>query len=185
MNTRTLRRKTGNGRPFVATVGQAVLAFLVGDPHQSYYDRQVAEETGLSRGAVNGALRALAESGLLRVERKGRMKFYSASLDDARIRAYKSLLNIAYLAPLVRRLSRDSLRVVLFGSAAEGRNTPQSDFDLFVLTNTPDAVRRLIPTKVPRVQAVVVTPVGLAELEQKEPVFAGQVKRGLELWQRA
>jgi predicted nucleotidyltransferase len=74
---------------------------------------------------------------------------------------------------------------VLFGSAAEGRNTPQSDFDLFVLTNTQDAVRKLIPTQGLRVQAVVVTPSGLAELERKEPVFAGQVKKGLELWQRA
>lgn len=184
MSVRTLRRKPGNGRPFVATVEQAVLAFFVRDPHQSYYDRQVAEETRLSRGAVNGALRALAGSGLLRVERKGRMKFYSANPDDARIRAFKSLLNISYLAPLVRHLSRHALRVVLFGSAAEGRNTPQSDFDLLVLTNAPDMVRRLIPTQGPRVQAVVVTPAGLAELERKEPVFAGQAKKGLELWQR-
>jgi DNA-binding transcriptional ArsR family regulator len=184
MSISTLRRKPRVSRPYVATVEQAVLAFLAGDPHQSYYDRQVAEETGLSRGAVNGALRTLAGFDLLRVERKGRMKFYAANLDDARIRAFKSLLNITCLAPLVRRLSRHALRVVLFGSAAEGRNTPQSDFDLFVLTNTPDAVRRLIPTHGLRVQAVVVTPTGLAELEQKEPVFAGQIKKGLELWQR-
>jgi DNA-binding transcriptional ArsR family regulator len=184
MSTDSLRRKPGNGRPFVATVEQAVLTFLSDDPHQSYYDSEVAEKTGLSRGAVNGALRALAKSGLLRVEQKGRMKFYAADLDDARVRAFKSLLNITCLAPLVQRLSRHALRVVLFGSAAEGRNTLQSDFDLFVLTNTPDAVRRLIPTQGLRVQAVVVTPTGLAELERKEPVFASQVKKGLELWQR-
>jgi DNA-binding transcriptional ArsR family regulator len=120
-------------RPFVATVEQAVLAFMTGDPHGSYYDRQVANETGLSRGAVNGALRSLAKSGLLRVERKGRMKFYSANLDDATVRSFKTLVNVARLTPFVRRLADHSLRIVLFGSAAEGRNAPESDFDLLVL----------------------------------------------------
>jgi DNA-binding transcriptional ArsR family regulator len=184
MNTDSRRRKFRDERPFVLTAEQVVLASLGADPHQSYFDRQVADLTGLSRGAVNGALRALAESGLLTVERKGRMKFYSTNLDDARVRAFKILLNIARIIPLVRRLSHHALKVVLFGSAADGRNISQSDFDLFVLTNTPDVARKLIPTRGLRVQAVVVTPAGLAELEQKDPVFAGQLKRGIELWQK-
>jgi DNA-binding transcriptional ArsR family regulator len=184
MSTSSLRRQPGAGRPFVATVEQAVLAFLAADPHRGYYDRQVADKTGRSRGAVNGALRALARSGLLLVEQKGRMKFYSANLDDPRVRYFKTLLNVARLMPLVRRLAGHALRIVLFGSAAEGRNLPESDFDLLVLTNTPDVVRKLIPDQALRVQAVVVTPSGLAELEKSEPVFASQMKRGLELWLR-
>jgi DNA-binding transcriptional ArsR family regulator len=179
------RFKPGEGRPFVATAEQAVLAFLVRNPHRSCYDRQVADETGLSRGAVNGALRALAESGLLKREQKGRMKFYAANLDDPRVRSFKTVLNVARLMPLVRRVSRHALRIVLFGSAAEGRNVPESDFDLLVLTSYPDAVRRLLPKQGLPVQAVVVTPAGLAEIERKEPVFASQIRRGLELWQKS
>lgn len=180
----SLRPKHRDGRPFVASVQQAVLAFLAGNPHRSCYDRQVATETGLSRGAVNGALRALAKSGLLRVVRQGRMKFYAANLDDPRVRSFKTVLNVTRLMPLVRRISGHALRIVLFGSAADGRNTPDSDFDLLVVTNTPDAVRRLVANQGLRIQVAAVTPPGLAELEKKEPVFAGQVKRGLELWLR-
>jgi hypothetical protein len=170
------------GQPFVATVEQAVLTLLVADPHQDYYDRQVADKTRRSRGAENGAVRALAKSGLLLVEQKSRMKFYSVILDDPRVRYFKTLLNITRLTPLVRRLAGHALRIVLFGSAAEKRNTPESDFDLLVLTSTPDVVRKLIPAQPFRVQAAVVTPNGLAELEKSEPVFANQMKRGLELW---
>ena len=176
--------KYGAGRPFIATAEQAVLAFVTADPHQGYYDRQVSVRTRWSRGAVNGALRSLAKVELLLVERRGRMKFYSANLDDPRVRAFKTLVNIARLAPLVRRLANHSLRIVLFGSAAEGRNTLESDYDLLVLSHTPDVVRKLMPARGLRVQAAVFTPSGLAEIEQKEPVFAGQIKRGLELWQR-
>jgi DNA-binding transcriptional ArsR family regulator len=184
MNTNSRRSQLRAGRPFVATVEQAVLALLVADPHQGYYDRQVADKTGRSRGAVNGAVRALAKSGLLLVEQKGRMKFYSANLDDPRVRCFKVLLNIARLMPLVRRLAGQALRIVLFGSAAEGRNRSDSDFDFLVLTSTPDIVRKLIAAQPLRVQAVVLTPSGLAELEKSEPVFAGQMKKGLELWLR-
>ena len=176
--------KHGAGRPFVATVEQAVLAFMTEDPHRNYYDRQVADATGLSRGAVNGALRSLAKTGILLVERRGRMKFYTTNLDDPRARSFKILTNVAGLMPLVRRVAGHSLRIVLFGSAAEGRDTPESDYDLLVLTHTPDVVRRLIPTRGRRVQAAIFTPSGLAEMEHREPVFAGQVKRGLELWLR-
>jgi predicted nucleotidyltransferase len=70
----------------------------------------------------------------------------------------------------------------MFGSAAEGRDLPSSDIDILVLTNAPDAVRRLLAVRAGRVQAVVVTPVGLAEMEQRNPAFIAQVKKGIELW---
>lgn len=168
-------------RPFVATVMQEVLAFLAQNAQRVFYDREVAAETGLSRGAVNAALRALADSGLLLREERGRMKFYRASLEDPRVRSLKVVLNVTALAPLVKRMEGSALRVVLFGSAAEGRDVADSDIDMMVVTNQPEQVRRLL-ARYPRVQAVVVTPAGLAELEQREPVFAAQVRRGVELW---
>lgn len=170
------------GRPFVATAEQAVLAFLARNADREFFDRQVADEAGVSRGAANAALRSLARAGLLHAEPRGRMKFYRTALDDPRVRSLKVLLNVAGLAALVRRLSRQALRIVLFGSAAEGRDVPASDIDIMIVTNVPDAVRLLLAGRAGRIQAVVVTPVGLAEMEQRNPAFAAQVKKGIELW---
>jgi DNA-binding transcriptional ArsR family regulator len=177
---RTIAAKPGS--PFLATAEQAVLAFLARHADREFYDRQVADETGLSRGSVNAALRSLARAGLLHAEQRGRMKFYRASLDDPRVRCLKVLLNVAGLAALVKRLSHQAQRIIMFGSAAEGRDLPSSDIDIMVLTNAPDAARRLLAVRTGRVQAVVVTPVGLAEMEQRNPAFTAQVRKGIELW---
>ena len=182
MTTKSRPQPANLDTPFVATAEQETLSFLARNADREFFDRQVADEAGLSRGAVNKALRSLARLGLLHVEARGRMKFYRAALDDARVRSLKTLLNVAALMPAVRRIRPHALRVVLFGSAAEGRDVPTSDRDVLVVTNSPDTVRRLLATKTGRIQAVIVTPVGLAEMEQRDPVFAGEMKRGIELW---
>jgi predicted nucleotidyltransferase len=170
---------------FVASLEQAVLAFLCAHADRSFYGVEVAGEAGLSRGGVNRTLRRLAEAGLVDAEDRGRMRFYRARLADPRVRTFKTLLNIGALSPLLGRLSRLALRVVLFGSAAEGTNLPDSDVDLLVVTNSPDQVRKVVSSVGDSLQAVVVTPVGLADLERDNAVFAAEFKRGIELWKES
>lgn len=178
-------RRTGSGRLFVASLEQAVLAFLCAHADRSFYGVELAGEAGLSRGGVNRALRELARAGLVEAEDRGRMRFYRARLADPRVRSFKTLLNIDALGPLLQRLRRVALRVVLFGSAAEGTNLPSSDVDLLVVTNSPDRVRKLASFAGERLQAVIVTPVGLADLERDNTVFAAELKRGIELWKES
>jgi predicted nucleotidyltransferase len=170
---------------FVASLEQAVLAFLCGHADRSFYGVEVAGEAGLSRGGVNRVLRKLAEAGLADAEGRGRMRFYRARLADPRVRAFKALLSIDALGPLLGRLSSLALRVVLFGSAAEGTNLPDSDIDLLVVTNSPDRVRKVVSSVGAALQAIVVTPVGLADLERDNLVFAAELRRGIELWKES
>jgi predicted nucleotidyltransferase len=178
-------RPSDSGRLFVASLEQAVLAFLCAHADRSYYGVEVTDEAGLSRGGVNRVLRELARAGLVEAEARGRMRFYRARLADPRVRSFKTLLNVEALSPLLDRLSGLALRVVLFGSAAEGTNTPDSDVDLLVVTNAPDRVRKIVSSREEALQAVIVTPVGLADLERDNPVFAAELKRGIELWKES
>jgi len=180
------RPRRGGPRPlFVASLEQAVLAFLCAHADRSFYGVELAGEAGLSRGGVNRVLRRLARARLVEAEDRGRMRFYRARLADPRVRSFKVLLNVDDLGPLVERLARLALRVVLFGSAAEGTNLPASDVDLLVVTNSPDPVRRLVSSGRAALQAVVVTPVGLADMERDNPVFAAELRRGIELWKES
>jgi predicted nucleotidyltransferase len=179
------RRQSNSGRLFVASLEQAVLAFLCAHADRSFYGVEVAGEAALSRGGVNRVLRELAKARLVETEDRGRMRFYRARLADPRVRSFKVLLNIDALSPLLDRLSRLALRVVLFGSAAEGTNIPDSDVDLLVVTNSPDRARKIVSSGGETLQAVIVTPVGLADLERNNPVFAAELKRGIELWKES
>lgn len=89
------KRKPDSSKLFVASLEQAVLAFLLENPDRSYYSVELSDDAGLSRGGVNQALHALDEAGLVLTEDLGVKRFYRANLVDARVRAFKALLDAA------------------------------------------------------------------------------------------
>ena len=89
------KRRPDSSKLFVASLEQAVLAFLLENPEKAYYSVELSDDAGLSRGGVNQALHALADTGLVEVEERGQKRFYRANLADARGRAFKDLLDAA------------------------------------------------------------------------------------------
>jgi DNA-binding transcriptional ArsR family regulator len=89
------KRRHDSSGLFVASLEQAVLAFLLENPERSYYSVELSDDAGLSRGGVNQALHVLAEAGLVEAEDRGPKRFYRANLADARVRAFKALLEAA------------------------------------------------------------------------------------------
>jgi predicted nucleotidyltransferase len=170
---------------FDSTTQQQVLAFLASHPGRSYYDKEVREATGLSSGATNQALRELAGEGYIKQEKKGRMSFYSVDLSNPLIAQYKVLLNVASIYPLIRDLEEYAIKIVMFGSMAQGTNIEESDIDLFVLTNTPEKVAALVSRGdfAEKIQLVAKKPTEWASLKKKDPVFYEEVERGILLWE--
>jgi DNA-binding transcriptional ArsR family regulator len=90
------KRRPDSSKLFVASLEQAVLAFLLKDPERSYYSVELSDDAGLSRGGVNQALHTLAEVGLVVLtEERGPKRFYRANLADPRMQAFKELLEAA------------------------------------------------------------------------------------------
>ena len=93
------KRKPDPSKLFVASLEQAVLAFLLKDPDRSYYSVELSDDAGLSRGGVNQALHRLAEAGLVVLtEERGPKRYYRANLTDKRMQAFKALLEAASVA---------------------------------------------------------------------------------------
>ena len=170
---------------FDSTTQQQVLAFLASHPGRAYYDKEVRQATGLSSGATNQALRELAKEGYIQLERKGRMSFYSVDLSNPLIAQYKILLNVTSIYPLVRDLGGYAIKIILFGSMAQGTNIEESDIDLFVLTNTPEEVAAHVNTSnfSEKIQLVAKKPTEWASLKKNDPVFYEEVERGIVLWE--
>jgi len=89
------KRRSDSGKLFVASLEQAVLAFLCGNPERSFYSVELSDDAGLSRGGVNQALHKLADAGLVLTEDLGVKRLYRANLADPRVQAFKALLEAA------------------------------------------------------------------------------------------
>lgn len=167
-----------------ATSQAKVLRFLADHIGRSFYEQEIVERTDVSRSAVNLATRSLHQTGLLLRERRGRMNFYTADDRHPFVRQFKTLSMVARLEPLLRALRPLTRQVILFGSCAEGTDTPDSDVDLFIVASDRSQVMAAVnrsPFRRP-LQPIVTNNQELAALKEREPAFYAQVQGGIVLW---
>lgn len=115
-----------------------VLGLLLLRPDEAMHGREIARRTGLPAGTVARELSRLTEVGLLRREKRGNQKVYSADSSSPVFAELASILRKTSglgdvlsqaLAPEASRL-----RVAfVFGSVAQGRETAGSDIDLMLI----------------------------------------------------
>jgi predicted nucleotidyltransferase len=77
--------------------------------------------------------------------------------------------------------------LILFGSRAEGVDTPQSDLDLFVIADDKDLVYETIRESdlAAHIRPVILSPLESIEMREQDPLFYDQVMRGILLWRRS
>lgn len=164
--------------------GDKILRFLTLHRDSSFYDKEVSEQTGLSRGITNRVLNRLFEAGIVNRERRGRMWFYSLGRSPL-IEYFRIYDNLAALSDLVEELKPLVQRVILFGSAAKGGDTAESDIDLFIIsTNKKQVNDRIREFDFDReIKPIIQTPVEYAASRSKEKTFYAQVESGLKLFE--
>lgn len=159
-----------------------ILRFLSLHPDAPAYDKEISEKTGVSRGSTNQILRDFLENGLVSRERRGKMWLYSLA-DGPLVRSFRVFENLINMAPLVSALEGSATRVILYGSAASGTDTAESDLDLFVIADDPDsisaAIRRFQGDR--PITPVIQTPEEYAASLTSDAGFMTEVKRGLTL----
>jgi len=146
---------TSIGDALFTKTQQRVLGLLYGQPDRSFFANEIIRQVNMGRGTVRRELERLVDAGLLSVTRQGNQNHYQAKKDNP---VYSELLGIvrktlqhtvtpvsdedrlvigntivisrAALTRLARRYHIN--RLVLFGSAARGELTADSDIDLLV-----------------------------------------------------
>jgi predicted nucleotidyltransferase len=76
-----------------------------------------------------------------------------------------------------------SRRIILFGSASRGENLPDSDIDLFIISNEPRKVRSIL-SAVPEIVPIVMSNPEFSNLKKTDPALYDQINRGLTLWEQ-
>lgn len=163
-----------------------ILSFMTLHPDESFYDKEISEHTGVSRGSTNQALRSLLKGNIVYRVRRGKMWFYHLKAQPL-VKHFRIFENLVQLQPLVDSLSNLAHRVILFGSAAEGTDTAASDIDLFIVADRTDQVVRAVRDWPAgrQINPIVQTPSEYAVARSKDKAFYDIVESGVKLLERA
>jgi predicted nucleotidyltransferase len=164
-----------------------VLDLLLQHAGQELSDTEITQKIkGAKKSAVHNSLVSLARIGAVKRHTRGRRCYNTADMSRQWLVHLKIAGSILMLAPLIEQLERNSLKVVLFGSQADGNGRHDSDFDLLVVSNEPmEALRMAAGSELSgSIQLIAKTPSEMLDLESREPVFASSIKRGITLWER-
>ena len=165
---------------------QKALRFLASHPGREYMASEVRDATGVSKAGANNALRTLAADRLVQVQKKGRLSLFYVQPDNPLIRQVKVLINLLEIEDLAEALTEPSHKIIMFGSAAAGKDAEDSDIDLFVVSDAPESVRKLVDRHSGKrqIHLVLRKPLDYVASMKKDKVFFDEVSRGIVLYER-
>jgi predicted nucleotidyltransferase len=120
---------------------QRVLALLYGHVEQSYYLKEIIDWVSVGRGSVQRELERMTAAGLLTKRTIGNQHHYQA---NSACPIYKELLSIVKKTFGIMDVLRHALLPLdseidfafIYGSVAKGKETAESDIDLFIASDS-------------------------------------------------
>ncbi len=152
---------------------------------EKMYLSQIAQTSGASISTCHQILEKKVADREIEKVKVGNLSVYFLDQNDPVVSQMKVVRTIELLRPLLTKLQKVSQKVILFGSAAQGKDSAESDFDLFILTNEKRQVQQMIKeSKIgQKIQPVIKNFLELMELKKKDPVFYEEINNGKVLWE--
>lgn len=156
--------------------GIRLLRMFLYKPDSEMHQAEVIDKSKLSRMTVAKFLKIFKNNGILNESKKGDLRLYSINEVHPIVKHLKILINVTDLYVSLKELVEKETEVFLFGSAARGEDTDESDIDLFVITsldkhvilNTLDKLRTDINREV---NPIIYTPMEYSRLALTDKVF--------------
>jgi predicted nucleotidyltransferase len=151
-------------------------------PGIEMYQSEVIKATGIPKTRAIRLLNLLSDHGLIRAKIKAGSIFYSANGENPVLKQLKILIILSRLYELTRDFSDKDIEMYLFGSAAKGEDTENSDIDLLIVA---DAGKKIVSELIDRlknnmareVNPVIYTPISYANLYNTEKAFYESIER--------
>ncbi|MDI6917323.1 MAG: nucleotidyltransferase domain-containing protein [Thermoplasmatales archaeon] len=158
-----------------------VFSALAEKPLENYHVRKISKMADVSVGSASNSLRVLYNHDFVTKNVVGRQTFYRINLDNPVSCQFKVLMNILSLSDIIEELKPYAERIILFGSASKGMNTPDSDFDLFIESENPMNIKEVL-RKYRNISPVIVEIGKLQEFKTGNKALYENVKTGILLW---
>lgn len=143
-----------------AKTGQKLLEFFFSNPSARIYLRELERQLAIPAGSLQRHLAKLEKEGVLKSEWTGPLKYFSLNPAHPYFPELQSIIlrekrrkelekNLKKLVQALKNSYRPE-KIVLFGSLAKGRVSPDSDLDLLIVKKNPplrywDRVKELAP----------------------------------------
>lgn len=166
------------------TSAQKVLSFLLENPGERRYDREISRLSGVKKSSANYSLRALVEAGIVHIETRGRMLFYYTRPDDVLIRQLKRTKTLIELRELSEELKEISAEIILYGKAAEGSDTSRDGADLFVVSGNKREVAEIVGRSrfSAKINLFVSSPAEYNKLKRDRSLLLRDIEKGISLY---
>jgi predicted nucleotidyltransferase len=169
-----------------------VLSLFLLHPEKEFYQRGIAASTGKALLQVQRALKRIERAGLVTKTRRGNMLYYQA----ARLHpAFEDLQRVFLKTIALGDVLRGSLAPLgdkvhlafIFGSLAQGKETAQSDIDLFLvaevsLRETTKLLGPVVSEVSREINPVIYTPEEFIKKARGKHHFIIEVIRGPKIW---
>jgi predicted nucleotidyltransferase len=161
-----------------------ILLLFFDNPTKEFYEKQVADRTGLSVGAVNKYLKTIAKEGFLKLAKRGNMNFYLFDRENAVVRYLKIAYSLSRPAvDSIKNFARKfGVKIYVYGSVARGEDTEESDWDILIMgeikLNELDAELRAIRNQLDaQLKPIVFTQAEWTAMEKKDKAFYERVEK--------
>lgn len=117
---------------------QGILAIVLVQPGKAWYVSELARRMGVPPSSLQRELHDLANAGILKTHRQGRMAYYQANADSPLFPELRGLMLktaglVDVLAEELKPLASKLRLVFVFGSIASGSEESESDIDLMLI----------------------------------------------------
>ncbi|MGK5082285.1 nucleotidyltransferase domain-containing protein [Bdellovibrionota bacterium FG-1] len=172
---------------FFSTPDQKVMRLLLSEPTTLFTLRTMSSKLKGVRGlgGVEGLMRILTE-----LEALGLVDFVDnhrgvrLQNDNTVAQTLKRFTAICDLESLQKLMEPVCSKGILMGSRASGRARSDSDYDLFVVTNTPHEAKEIAGSHPlgKNIEVIAWTPEMVAEIGKQDPKLALKLEQGIVLW---
>lgn len=166
---------------------QKLMRFLLSNPTTTFTPRVLLSKLKGVRGlggieGINRILKQLEELGLVQFYNNNRS--VGINNENSTVILLKRFVTVCDLDGLREVVEPISDRCVLFGSRASGTSRSDSDYDLFVVSDSPGQIEKIV-TRHPlgrRIELVCWTPDDFLNIENKDPSLAQKLDEGIVMW---
>lgn len=155
-----------------------LIKFIESEPKE-WYALELSRELNISVGSANTLLKELEREGYLESQTVGKTILYSAKSDNSVLNQFKKLINIEKASHDLKELQKLSKKIVLFGSRAFGKELPESDLDILVVTEEPAGARRILAKReFSKYKPIILTPIEYIGLKRKNLILYNEIEKG-------
>ena len=169
------------------TPEQKVLRLLLSEPTTAFTPRVISSKLKGVRGlgGAEGILRILTDlQSLGLVDFMDNHRAVRLQDDNTTVQVLKTFAALCDLESLKKLLEPHSNKGILFGSRACGTARTDSDYDLFVVSNTPEEVKK-IAGRHPlgrNIEVVAWTPDLYSNINKVDPCLVTKLEQGIVMW---